>query len=187
MIDTKQIKSIGEFYACTRLAMNGWHPALTRDGIERTDILAIDAENSRAISIQVKTTSSHGWRLNIPKINASKQNTEWFVLVKVDIDSSRLQSFIVPWDHLTAGAWALHQNWLTDPDQKPGKRNAGADKAIIGTDVFSSYEDRWDLLENATDEAPVLLDQTIRELILGPRIGLPDWHPWKDNPPSWLQ
>ena len=38
--DTKAVKSVGEFWTCCKLAMNGWAPALTRDGLERTDILA---------------------------------------------------------------------------------------------------------------------------------------------------
>jgi hypothetical protein len=39
--DTKQTKSIGEHHVCSMLARWAWAPALTRDGLARTDILAV--------------------------------------------------------------------------------------------------------------------------------------------------
>lgn len=68
--DTKAVKSVGEFWTCCKLAMNGWAPALTRDGLERTDILA---ERSHApfdvtqISVQVKTSRNERWALTLPR------------------------------------------------------------------------------------------------------------------------
>lgn len=41
MADTKMTKSVGEHWTCATLARHGWAPALTRDGMERTDILAV--------------------------------------------------------------------------------------------------------------------------------------------------
>jgi hypothetical protein len=35
------IKTVGEHWVCATLARYGWAPALTRDGLERTDILAV--------------------------------------------------------------------------------------------------------------------------------------------------
>ena len=57
MVDTKRVKTIGEHHVAAELARRGWTPALTRDGIERTDILAVftDPENRRMIEVQVKT------------------------------------------------------------------------------------------------------------------------------------
>jgi hypothetical protein len=40
-MDTKMIKTVGEHWVCATLARYGWAPALTRDGLERTDILAV--------------------------------------------------------------------------------------------------------------------------------------------------
>ncbi len=42
MPDTKMPKSAGEHWVCSVLARLGWAVALTRDGLERTDILAVD-------------------------------------------------------------------------------------------------------------------------------------------------
>lgn len=56
MVDTKQTKTIGEHYVAAELARRGWAPAFTRDGLERTDILAVKVDGAprRMIEIQVK-------------------------------------------------------------------------------------------------------------------------------------
>lgn len=57
MADTKQVKTVGEHHAAAELARRGWAPAMIRDGLERTDILAVftEGENRRMVEIQVKT------------------------------------------------------------------------------------------------------------------------------------
>lgn len=51
-------KSAGEHWVCSVLASAGWGAALTRDGLERTDILAVRADGTRRmIEVQVKTAS----------------------------------------------------------------------------------------------------------------------------------
>ena len=50
---------------CSVLARLGWGAALTRDGLERTDILAVQAGgNRRMVEIQVKAASDNGRRTN---------------------------------------------------------------------------------------------------------------------------
>ena len=56
MADKKVIKSAGEHWVCSVLARFDWATALTRDGVERTDVLAVHP-GGRQISIQVKTAS----------------------------------------------------------------------------------------------------------------------------------
>jgi predicted AAA+ superfamily ATPase len=62
MADTKQTKTIGEHLVASELARRGWAPALTRDGLERTDILAVDTGPSRRmVEIQVKSARTTTW------------------------------------------------------------------------------------------------------------------------------
>jgi hypothetical protein len=77
MVDTKMVKTVGEHWVCSALARYGWAPALTRDGIERTDILAVAThlENRPTVEIQVKTATQRGkgasWPLGLnAQINA---------------------------------------------------------------------------------------------------------------------
>jgi hypothetical protein len=44
VVDTKQTMTIREHPVAAELARRGWAPALTRDGLDRTDILAVMTE-----------------------------------------------------------------------------------------------------------------------------------------------
>ena len=61
MADIKMAKSSGEFWVASVLSSLGWGAALTRDGLVRTDILAIRADNSRRmIGVRVKAATHTG-------------------------------------------------------------------------------------------------------------------------------
>jgi hypothetical protein len=51
-IDTKLTGSAGEHYVCSMLARYGWAPSLTRDGLERTDILAVHSVERWLIEVK---------------------------------------------------------------------------------------------------------------------------------------
>ena len=85
--DYKMTKTVGEHWVCAMLARYGWAPALTRDGIERTDILAVGTHlpDRPTLEIQVKTATDTGERTSWPlggvtSITAASVH-EWFVLV----------------------------------------------------------------------------------------------------------
>src|SRR5690625_7720656 len=65
MVDTKQTKTVGEHHVASELARRGWAPALTRDGLERTDILAVHSGSigRRQIEVQVKAARSEERRV----------------------------------------------------------------------------------------------------------------------------
>ena len=56
------VKTAGEHWVCATLARYGWAPALTRDGLERTDILAVGTQLAHrpTIEIQVKDRLTAG-------------------------------------------------------------------------------------------------------------------------------
>jgi hypothetical protein len=66
-MDYKMIKSAGEHWVCATLARHGWAPALTRDGLERTDILAVSTKLAErpVIEMQVKTASQRSALLTV--------------------------------------------------------------------------------------------------------------------------
>ena len=185
------IKTVGEHWTCAALARHGWAPALTRDGVERTDILAVGTHLSHrpTIEVQVKTASGSSEKISWPLGSKAqlfdRSGREWFVLVMLPDVPSPPRAFIVPRDHLSAAAWIVHMNWLTNPDAPPGSRNAPVDRARVKAEVFAGYEDRWDLLDRSTAEAPVLLPQWLRERCQEKRVGLPPNHPWTAGLPAW--
>ena len=193
MADTKMSKSAGEHWVCSVLARHNWAAALTRDGLERTDILAVNTNGPRRqIEVQVKAIQAKGskgkWPLGLKSQQPALSQHEWYVLVMLDPSTPTVapRSFIVPRDHVAAAAWIGHMDWLNDPEALPGKRNVGPDQSRVGVDAFELYEDRWDLLGTPTDEVPVMLPKRYRELAVDePRVGLPEGHPWKEHLPIW--
>lgn len=194
VVDTKQTKTIGEHHVAAELARRGWAPALTRDGLERTDILAVatgrDAPR-RMVEIQVKAArgavmNSISWPLNQKAQRPSLHEREYFVMVAIPHDTSFApRNFVLPRSHVAAAAWIAHMHWLTEPGIPQGKRNAPVDRSRVSLPTFAAYEDRWDLLFVDENEVPVLLPSHYRDLALEPRVGLPSDHPWRGFLPEW--
>jgi hypothetical protein len=184
-------KTVGEHWVCATLARHNWAPALTRDGIARTDILAVGTHLTHrpAVEIQVKTASGTGsktsWQLGgVTQVIAASQH-EWFVPVLLPDIPQPPRAFIIPRDHVSAATWIVHENWRTDPSAPAGKRNAGLSQARIQLIIWQDYEDRWDLLGTPTSDVPVLLPQWLRQRAHEQRVGLPPGHPWNQAMPQW--
>lgn len=175
---------------CSVLARLGWGAALTRDGLERTDILAVRAEHDRRmVEIQVKTATDNGprtkWVISGNAQQCAHSDREWFafVIMPQKIPAAP-RTFLVPRDHVAAGTWIFHQHWATDPTVRAGQRNP-RNVPRMEIEAWRRYEERWDLLERSTTNAPVLLPARARDLALDPRVGLPPDHPWRDQLPQW--
>ena len=63
MRDTKQSKTIGEHHVAAEMARRGWAPALTRDGLERTDILAVLTTGEQRLLVEVQVKTARGARM----------------------------------------------------------------------------------------------------------------------------
>jgi hypothetical protein len=191
MVDKKMSKSAGEHWTCAALSLLGWGAALTRDGLERTDILAVQSTGERRM-IEVQVKAARGlddrvsWPLGVKAQLPSQSDREWFVLVMLpDQPVISPRAFIVPRDHVAAAAWISHMNWLTDPSAAQGKRNAPVDRSRVLAPIWGRYENRWDLLDHSAHKAPVLLPPAYRDLANDPRVGLPPKHPWHAVLPKW--
>ncbi|HEY4225780.1 MAG TPA: hypothetical protein VGM70_08205 [Pseudolysinimonas sp.] len=191
MADTKQTKTVGEHAVAAELARREWAPALTRDGLERTDILAVQLSDQRLmIEVQVKAARGTGPRMSWPLGEKSQQPAltehEWFVMVAIDPNPANpLRYFVAPRDHVAAAAWISHENWRTDPTAPVGARNATVDRARVTLEVFERYEDRWDLLNGNAFETPVLLPPVYRDYAQELRVSLPPDHRWREELPEW--
>ncbi|WP_426594156.1 hypothetical protein ACPPVS_01340 [Cellulomonas sp. McL0617] len=189
--DTKMTGTIGEHYVASMLARHGWAPALTRDGLERTDILAVQTQGNRAmIEVQVKSARGSGqnlsWPLGLKEQTRARNSREWFVFVAIDAQpTGPVRCFVAPRDHIAAAAWIEHMHWLTEPGIAPGKRNVGPDRARSALSTFERYENRWDLLLESAFDAPVLLPPRFRDYALEDRVGLPADHRWAAALPAW--
>ncbi len=126
-----------------------------------------------------------GWRLGMKDIFPATAPTEWYVMVKLEGPApAATHYFVVPRDHLAAAAWISHQSWLHDPSAAPGTRNATQAQAVVYEPTFADYKNRWDLLDTATDQIPVLLPASYKERCQLRRVGLPSNHPWRKQLPA---
>ncbi len=168
------------------LARMGWAASLTRDGLARTDILAVETlGDRRMIEVQVKTVTSGSWPLGLKGTLPALSEREWYVFVRLGEFPGRPGTWVVPRDHVAAATWIGHMSWLTDTNAAPGTRNAGIGSARIGPEVFEQYEDAWNLLNASAYEAPVMLPAWMRTAAARPEVGLPDGHPWRDGLPDF--
>lgn len=110
---------------CSVLAGLEWSVALTRDGMERTDILASHTNGHRMIEVQVKAATFRtkpNWPLGLKAQQVARSDREWFVLVVLGAQPWETnRGFVVPRDHVAAAAWVSHMNWRTDPDVNSGQ------------------------------------------------------------------
>jgi hypothetical protein len=193
VVDTKQTKTIGEHHVAAELARRGWAPALTRDGLERTDILAVLAEDDHRRLVEIQVKSARGprvegisWPLGTKSQGPSRGPHEFFVMVAIPHDLSLpARSFVVPRIHVAAAAWIEHMDWLTQPGVPAGQRNAPVERSRVLMSTFKDYENRWDLLLDDQANAPVLLPQRFHALALDSRVGLPPEHEWRRSLPEW--
>lgn len=192
--DNKMTKSVGEHWTCSELARSGWAPALTRDGLERTDILAVATHlpERPTIDVQVKaaneTAGVTSWPLGYADKMEARSDREWFVLVLIPrARNGQVRGYVVPRTHVTAASWIAHMDWLTKPDVPVGRRNAPVSRSRVRRQVWGGYESRWDLLDVPTPQVPVLLPNWMRERAFEERVGLPPVHPWTaELPAGWL-
>ena len=189
MVDKKLTKSVGEHWVCSVMAGLGWAPALTRDGLERTDLLAVHATSALMLEVQVKAASFHrnpSWLFGDKTLAPARSQHEWFVLVVLpECAWEAPTGYVVPRDHVSAGYWISYQDWISEPGIPAGKRNVRIGGARTFAWVFERYKNRWDLLEEPADTVPVLLPESFRGLAEEERVGLPPTHPWQERLPRW--
>jgi hypothetical protein len=193
--DLRLVKSVGEHYVCSQLARWGWAASLTRDGLERTDVLAVHVEGEddqppprRTVELQVKTSRvGSNWQLGLKGLQPARTDAEWYVLV--DLEGSRdskPRCYVLPRDHVAAALWITHQSWRFEPGIPEGQRKTGLDRARVSADRFVRYEERWELLAEPAYDVPVLLPKWMQTEIDNPSVGLPEHHRWRTNQPRWV-
>jgi len=141
------------------------------------------------VEVQVKAASNSGnpsWIFGAKGVEPARSPHEWFVLVVLPAKAwDAPNSYVVPRDHIAAGFWISFTEWFAKPRTRTTPLKTTLASARTFHDVFAAYENRWDLLRNPADEAPVLLPSSFRALALSARVGLPPNHPWRATLPVW--
>src|SRR3954471_6106037 len=95
--DTKLSGSAGEHYVCSMLAREGWAASLTRDGLARTDILAVQSSAERQmIEGPANTIRSGTWPLGRKGFLPAIGPREWYVFVRLGAFPDTPETWVVP-------------------------------------------------------------------------------------------
>lgn len=135
----------GEYYVCAELGRHGVLALLTPKNNPLFDIVAVNPDASRMVSIQVKTMSQRnkqGWKLGMD-ICTQKNNSNLFTVL-VNLTSKQVDYYIFEYDYLSKKVQTLYSNYLSKP-----KRNGEQRKDI----AF-----RWLDLKDFTQEDKIHLN-----------------------------
>lgn len=114
----------GEYYVCAELGKRGILALLTPKNNPLFDIVAVSADASRTVTIQVKTMSernNQGWKLGVD-ICERKNNPNLFTVL-VNLTGKEIEYYVYEYDVLSERVQKAYENYLAIPkkDGKPRK------------------------------------------------------------------
>lgn len=153
----------GEYFVAAELSLRGWLATVTIKNAPGTDVLAQKAGTGVTVAIQTKTASyGMNFQLNAKCETPSVTSNEWYVFVKLHEERTRPSFYIVPRNIVAAAVYAQHRAWLAEPG-KNGQPHKDTPRRTLLPRLLAGYEDRWDLLDAPSTEAPLLIGQKYRD------------------------
>jgi hypothetical protein len=144
----QQTARAGEHFVAAELNRRGAYAVTFAGNMPKTDILASNSDQSRTVSIQVKTRRSGTWQTSIDqgkKCTPFADETHFWIFVDLeDTDASPLY-YIVPDWWMRNDIHEVHQAYLgkhggSRPFNRKSKHHGISSKRI------ERWKDRWDLL-----------------------------------------
>lgn len=134
----------GEYFVAAELSRRGFVATLTLRNTRGVDILASNADATKSVGIQVKTTRGKDAKWILSK-KADTDTAENLVYVFVRLpDSGAPEYHVVPRKVVSESVRQKYQAWLAKP------RRDGTSHPETGMRIFrdreNQYRDQWDLL-----------------------------------------
>jgi hypothetical protein len=135
----------GEYFVAAELSKRGYIASITLRNTKGIDILATNADATKSVNIQVKTSQgkSRRWLLNA-KAETYHAPDLFYVFVNLRDEMDRPEFFIVPSKRVAKFVRESHAEWLATPGRKGQKRNATPMRVFI--DDKDKYLEAWDEL-----------------------------------------
>ena len=135
----------GEYFVAAELSRRGYVATLTLRSTRGIDILASNADSTRSVGIQVKTSQfpKPAWLASKKVEDVELAENLFFVFVGLN-GLSEPSYFVVPRDVVAKYVRENHATYLSQPkrDGKPRKDTTMREFQ----DIEGQYRDRWDLL-----------------------------------------
>jgi hypothetical protein len=173
----------GEYFVAAELSLRGWLATVTIKNSPGTDVLAQNLDRHLLVAIQTKTASSGmNFQLNEKCELPSVSENEWYVFVGIQEERTRPRFYVVPHNVVAGALYADHLAWLATPGRS-GQAHVDTPRRGLRAEHIAQYEDRWDLLEAPSSQAPLLIDPIYTALV--EKFGLPPEHPgWPSSSPA---
>jgi len=143
-------------------------------------VLAQYREKGILVAIQTKTASpGNPFMMDLGIERVSSAENEWVVLVKLHKLGTRPNFFVVPHNHVSAVAYALHKRSLATP-RRDGQPRRDHSRRTLRATQFLDYEDQWDLLLQPTSLVPNRLGADYAECVA--QWGAPGGASWYPAP-----
>ena len=135
----------GEYFVAAELSRRGYVASLTLRNTRGIDVLASNADATKSVGIQVKTSQGDraDWMLNIKaETDCGSHLFYVFVLLPVRGEPSY---FVVPSADVAESVRVSHKRWEDTPGRK-GQQHSLTNPIRRFTDPDGRYKDQWDLL-----------------------------------------
>jgi hypothetical protein len=138
----------GEYFVAAELTRRGYVASITLRNTRGIDILASNADATRAVGIQVKTKQGPGaeWLLSAKAEEApGSPVSDHLFYVFVNLNGIAAPTYhVVPREAVAAYARETHRQWLASPGRNGRARRDSSMRKFRDPD--GQYRDRWDSL-----------------------------------------
>ncbi len=135
----------GEYFVAAELSKRGYIASITLRNTKGIDVLATNADATKSVNIQVKTSQgkSRQWLLN-KKAETYHAPDLFYVLVNLRDEMDRPEFFIVPSKDVAKFTIKNHAKWLATPGRNGQKHKDNPMRVFI--DEKDEYLEEWALL-----------------------------------------
>ncbi|HAD83141.1 MAG: aspartate ammonia-lyase [Candidatus Edwardsbacteria bacterium RIFOXYD12_FULL_50_11] len=135
----------GEYFVAAELSKRGYIASITLRNTKGVDILCSNAEATKTVGIQVKTSSGakRSWILN-QKAEKYFADNLFYIFVNLYKNKKHPDYFIVPSKVVSKYCKKGHSNWLRTPGKRGQKHNDTPMRKFH--DPEEEYLNRWELL-----------------------------------------
>ena len=135
----------GEYFVAAELSRRGYVASLTLRNTRGIDVLASNADATKSVGIQVKTSQGNhaDWMLNV-KAETDRGSHLFYVFVLLPVQGEP-SYYVVPSADVAKSVRDSHKLWEEKPGRK-GQRHSLTNTIRVFSDPDGHYKDQWDLL-----------------------------------------
>lgn len=146
-----RVGAAGQFFVAAEFNRRGAHTAIFLGNMPKIDLVATNAEQTRVVSVQVKTRRSGTWHANDRDAEPREENPNedrYWVFVDLSNKDQHPDYYIVPEWWLKNNMWEARVAYEAKRGRKVKVSELPLESShhAIGLERIREWEDRWDVL-----------------------------------------